>query len=141
LGEERLAKIPIYAGDMVEKKKPAPDVYNLAATELKVDPARCWVIEDSEIGLKAGKSAGMNVCVTKSIYTKNEDFTNNDICIDDLDKGLDGPITISYLNYKIKGGYKEPSSTDNADMFSAASQSEKMIKAVLSGKTPGNPFG
>lgn len=141
LGEERLAKIPIYAGDMVAKKKPAPDVYNLAATELKVDPARCWVIEDSEIGMKAGKSAGMNVCVTKSIYTKDEDFTNNDICIDDLDNGLDGPITISYLNYRIKGGWKEASSTDNADMFSAASQTEKMIKAVQSGKTPGNPFG
>lgn len=141
LGEERLAKIPIYAGDMVAKKKPAPDVYNLAATELNVNPARCWVIEDSEIGLRAGKSAGMNVCVTKSIYTKNEDFTNNDICIDDLENGLDGPITISYLNYKIKGGYKEASSTDNADMFSAASQTDKMVNMIKDGKTPGNPFG
>ena len=141
LGEERLSKIPIFAGDMVSKKKPAPDVYILAAKELNVDPARCWVIEDSEIGLKAGKSAGMKVCVTKSIYTKHENFANNDICINDLDDGLDGPVTITYLNYKIKGGYKEATSTDNADMFAASSQTDKMISMIKEGKTPGNPFG
>ena len=31
-------RMPVYAGDMVEKKKPAPDVYLLAAKELGVDP-------------------------------------------------------------------------------------------------------
>eukprot|EP00636_Phaeomonas_parva_P004094 CAMPEP_0118871148 /NCGR_PEP_ID=MMETSP1163-20130328/13840_1 /TAXON_ID=124430 /ORGANISM="Phaeomonas parva, Strain CCMP2877" /LENGTH=273 /DNA_ID=CAMNT_0006806227 /DNA_START=251 /DNA_END=1072 /DNA_ORIENTATION=+ len=68
-------KIPIYAGDMVAKKKPAPDVYNMAATELGVDPKSCMVFEDTAIGLQAATAAGMACTVTKSIYTENEDFT------------------------------------------------------------------
>ena len=43
-------RIPVFAGDVVAKKKPAPDVYNLAATTLGVNPARCVVIEDTRIG-------------------------------------------------------------------------------------------
>eukprot|EP00968_Pinguiococcus_pyrenoidosus_P019258 scaffold2068_cov226-Pinguiococcus_pyrenoidosus.AAC.2 len=39
------SRIPIYAGDMVQKKKPAPDVYNMAAQELEVDPRDCMVSE------------------------------------------------------------------------------------------------
>ena len=37
---DRLGKIKIYAGDIVDNKKPAPDVYLLAAKELGVDPDR-----------------------------------------------------------------------------------------------------
>lgn len=51
-------------------------------------------------GLKAAKAAGMNCVVTKSVYTKDEDFEGANICIDDLDHGLDGPISITYLNCK-----------------------------------------
>ena len=36
-----------------------PAIYLLAAKELGVDPARCCVVEDSGIGLKAAKAAGM----------------------------------------------------------------------------------
>lgn len=134
LGEERLAKIPIFAGDMVKAKKPSPDVYNLAAETLNLDPSRCWVIEDSHIGLNAGKSAGMNVCVTKSIYTEDEDFTGNDLCIKDLDNGLDGPITVSYLSYKLSPSkFAEASPTANADMFSANSQIDKFAKNLDKG--------
>jgi len=92
LGPERLAKIPIFAGDMVKNKKPAPDVYLLAANTLKVSPANCWVVEDSDIGLRSAKSAGMKCVVTKSIYTR-EEFASPavaalaDYCIDDLDQG------------------------------------------------------
>lgn len=30
MGKERLERIKIFAGDIVEKKKPNPDIYNLA---------------------------------------------------------------------------------------------------------------
>jgi beta-phosphoglucomutase-like phosphatase (HAD superfamily) len=43
----------------VPKKKPDPAIYLLAAKELGVEPARCCVVEDSGIGLKAAKAAGM----------------------------------------------------------------------------------
>ena len=42
LGPEVAAKMEVYAGDIVPKKKPDPAVYLLAAKELNVDPSR-WV--------------------------------------------------------------------------------------------------
>lgn len=82
LGEKIAANMKVYAGDVVPKKKPAPDIYLLAAKELDVDPARCVVIEDSKIGLAAGKAAGMRVVVTTSYYTENEDFADADAVFD-----------------------------------------------------------
>lgn len=88
LGEEIAAKMRVFAGDMVPKKKPDPAIYLLAAQELDVNPARCVVVEDSKIGLLAAKAAGMRCVVTKSSYTQNEDFTLADAVFDCIgDKG------------------------------------------------------
>jgi HAD superfamily hydrolase (TIGR01509 family) len=143
LGEERLAKIPIFAGDMVKAKKPAPDVYLLAATTLGLDPSRCWVVEDSNIGLRAAKAAGMKCVVTKSVYTEDEDFEGADACIKDLDNGLDGQVTVTYLNYKASPrAYKAASTTANTDMFAASTDVGGMMKKIASGdaKPGGFPF-
>lgn len=43
----------------VAHAKPAPDVYLLAAQRLRVEPARCVVLEDSPIGVRAALAAGM----------------------------------------------------------------------------------
>lgn len=51
-------------------------------------------------GLKAAKAAGMNCCVTQSVYSRGEDFSSADVIVDDLDHGTDGPITMTYLNCK-----------------------------------------
>lgn len=59
LGPEVAAKMRVFAGDIVPKKKPDPAIYLLAAKELGVNPARCCVVEDSRIGMLAAKSAGM----------------------------------------------------------------------------------
>jgi HAD superfamily hydrolase (TIGR01509 family) len=88
LGAERSAKITVFAGDIVAAKKPAPDVYNLAAHSLKLDPAACMVIEDSNNGLRAAKAAGMRCIVTKSTYTVDEDFSLADKIVDTLDDGV-----------------------------------------------------
>jgi HAD superfamily hydrolase (TIGR01509 family) len=92
LGAERAARITIFAGDAVAKKKPDPAIYTLAATTLGLTPAACVVIEDSHIGLKAAKSAGMRCIVTKSAYTQGEDFTGADTVVPDLDAGIDLPF-------------------------------------------------
>jgi HAD superfamily hydrolase (TIGR01509 family) len=47
------------AGDEVERGKPAPDMFLLAASRLGVEPASCVVIEDSPPGVQAGVAAGM----------------------------------------------------------------------------------
>jgi HAD superfamily hydrolase (TIGR01509 family) len=49
------------------KRKPAPDVYLLAAKRLKVKPSECVVIEDSIPGVEAAKNAKMKcVAVTNT---------------------------------------------------------------------------
>jgi HAD superfamily hydrolase (TIGR01509 family) len=86
LGSERASSIQIFAGDVVPRKKPDPAIYQLAASSLSVEPARCVVVEDSGIGLTAAKAAGMVCIVTKSGYTEHEDFSLADAvfaCIGD----------------------------------------------------------
>ncbi len=51
----------LFSATMVERGKPAPDLFLLAAARMAVGPARCLVIEDSEVGVRAGKAAGMTV--------------------------------------------------------------------------------
>ena len=65
----------LYCGDVVPKKKPAPDIYLLASKNHNLDPKDCLVVEDSHIGLMAAKAAGMNCIVTPSFYTFEEDFS------------------------------------------------------------------
>lgn len=89
LGPERAAGIRIFAGDAVSRKKPDPAIYALAAETLDLDPSRCVVIEDSHIGLRAAKAAGMRCIVTVSGYTADEDFTGADRVVSDLDDGVD----------------------------------------------------
>lgn len=88
LGPERSSKITVFAGDVVAKKKPAPDIYNLAAEKLGLEPGRCVVIEDSNNGLRAAKAAGMKCVVTISSYTAEEDFASADKVVPDLDAGI-----------------------------------------------------
>jgi len=78
MGDERYAKFEFFCGDVVTAKKPAPDVYNLAAQKMGLEKSACVVIEDSGIGNRAAKAAGMSCLVTMSTYTAEEDFTGAD---------------------------------------------------------------
>lgn len=51
----------VYSGDLVERGKPAPDLFLYAARELEAKPSNCVVIEDSVNGVLAGRAAGMTV--------------------------------------------------------------------------------
>ncbi|QMU76306.1 HAD family phosphatase [Streptacidiphilus sp. PB12-B1b] len=55
------------AGDEVERTKPHPDPYLLAAARLGADPARCVVIEDAPTGVRAGEAAGCRVLAVPSV--------------------------------------------------------------------------
>lgn len=69
----------VLAGDIVSKKKPDPEIYNLALSKAGVKPDECIVIEDSKNGVLAAKAAGMNVVVTTNYYTEREDVSGGDI--------------------------------------------------------------
>lgn len=92
MGQGRYEKFQIFAGDMVKKKKPAPDIYNMAVNVMQLEKSQCVIVEDSFIGLGAAKAAGIKCIVTKSSYTKNEDFTGADIIVDEL--GDDPGVTL-----------------------------------------------
>lgn len=74
----------VLAGDVVKTKKPAPDIYLMAAARLGVRPAECVVVEDSNNGVVAAVSAGMKCVVTVSGYTREEDFSQADIVLNCL---------------------------------------------------------
>lgn len=48
-----------FTRSMVERGKPAPDLFLLAAQTMEVKREECLVIEDSEAGLQAAEAAGM----------------------------------------------------------------------------------
>jgi HAD superfamily hydrolase (TIGR01509 family) len=51
----------LYTSQMVERGKPAPDLFLYAADKMQADPGRTLVIEDSVSGVMAAKAAGMTV--------------------------------------------------------------------------------
>jgi HAD superfamily hydrolase (TIGR01509 family) len=51
----------IFSATQVAHGKPAPDLYLFAATRMGVAPEHCVVIEDSALGVAAGRAAGMKV--------------------------------------------------------------------------------
>lgn len=98
MGPDRAAKFKIFAGDMVKKKKPAPDVYNMAVDEMGLDKTCCVIVEDTNIGLGAAKAAGIACIVTKSSYTGEEDFTGANMIVDELGDDPATGVTIGDLN-------------------------------------------
>jgi HAD superfamily hydrolase (TIGR01509 family) len=55
---ERLFEV-IITPKLVEKGKPAPDMFLLAAERMGLDPEDCLVFEDGESGMQAARAAGM----------------------------------------------------------------------------------
>ena len=60
----------VVTGEDVEHKKPAPDVFLLAAKRLGVDPKHCLVIEDAVSGVAAAKAAGAKCLALTSSFAK-----------------------------------------------------------------------
>jgi beta-phosphoglucomutase-like phosphatase (HAD superfamily) len=48
----------IVTGNDVQRKKPDPEVFLLAAQRLNLDPRLCLVVEDAPNGIRAAKAAG-----------------------------------------------------------------------------------
>jgi HAD superfamily hydrolase (TIGR01509 family) len=51
----------LFSAHMVDRGKPAPDLFLLAAAKMGMPPHTCLVIEDSVPGVQAAKAAGMRV--------------------------------------------------------------------------------
>lgn len=74
----------VLAGDVVSKKKPDPEIYNLALARTGLEPEEAFVVEDSRNGVLAAKAANMRVLVTTNYYTAREDVSTGDIIVTSL---------------------------------------------------------
>nr|WSX75481.1 HAD-IA family hydrolase [Streptomyces sp. NBC_00899] len=84
MGPELAAAFSVFAGDVVPRKKPAPDIYVHAVQQLGVAPADAVAIEDSRNGMLAALAAGLTCAVTTSAYTGEEDFTGAALVVTSL---------------------------------------------------------
>jgi HAD superfamily hydrolase (TIGR01509 family) len=62
----------IFSAQDVGRGKPAPDLFLHAARAMGVAPERCAVVEDSPLGLAAGKAAGMDVYAFTAMNSAEE---------------------------------------------------------------------
>ena len=64
----------VVCGEDVGRKKPDPEAYALALSQLQLPAARCLAVEDSANGLRSALAAGIPTVVVRSLYTRDEDF-------------------------------------------------------------------
>lgn len=75
----------VVTGVDVERKKPAPDIFIMAAKKAGYSPEYCVVVEDAVSGVKAGKAAGMTtVAVTTSFPAEKLIEAGATVATDDL---------------------------------------------------------
>jgi HAD superfamily hydrolase (TIGR01509 family) len=84
VGEATASRFKIFAGDIVPKKKPAPDIYLFALKELGVSGDQAIAVEDSRNGLLAATAAGIRTVVTTSYFTTAEHFDEAVLVLDSL---------------------------------------------------------
>jgi HAD superfamily hydrolase (TIGR01509 family) len=78
----------IAAGDVVPRKKPAPDIFTLALAQLGLVARDCVAVEDSDNGVSAALAAGLKaLLVTLNAYTANQSFDAAPLVVE----GLGGP--------------------------------------------------
>lgn len=90
----RFATEARFSAEQVERGKPAPDVFLLAAETMGYPAERCVVVEDSRAGLDAAVGAGMTVVGYRSDMTPVGWLDEASAVIDDM---ADLPSVVSRL--------------------------------------------
>ncbi len=90
---------PVIGGDMVERRKPDPEIYLQVQQTLGFSPQECIAFEDSEHGLNSAKNAGMYGVAIPNEFTLNHDFSRADLTLTDLTEMDDEKIS-GLLQYR-----------------------------------------
>ena len=75
----------VLGGDDVQKGKPEPDIYLMAAEKLQMDPSQCIAIEDSPGGISAAVDACIYTIAVLTESTKNLDLGKANEIIETLE--------------------------------------------------------
>lgn len=62
----------VVVGEDVAHKKPAPDIFLLAAKQLNLPPQECLVVEDAVSGVAAAKAAGSKCLALTTSFSREE---------------------------------------------------------------------
>jgi HAD superfamily hydrolase (TIGR01509 family) len=89
LGADRVGVM--VTGDAVQHLKPDPEAYLLALQELGVAADEALAIEDSEVGLRAARAAGIATIVVTNGYTAGQDFRGAALVV----PAFDGPEPVT----------------------------------------------
>lgn len=73
----------LICGDMVERSKPAPDIFLKACEELGVAPDKAFAVEDSYNGVRAAHSAGMKVVMIPDLVQPDDEMREKALIIFD----------------------------------------------------------
>ncbi len=76
---------PVCGRDHVERVKPAPDLFLLAAEGLGVEPAACLVIEDSRNGVLAARATGMRCVAVPNPVTRHLEMPEAALVVESLE--------------------------------------------------------
>lgn len=74
----------VVSAEDVVHNKPAPDGYLLAARRLRLDPAQCVAIEDTEHGVNAAAAAGVPCVAVPHDLSRHHDFSRATVVVDTL---------------------------------------------------------
>jgi HAD superfamily hydrolase (TIGR01509 family) len=64
----------VVSADDVPAPKPSPEIYLEAAKRIGVDPVHCAAIEDTDVGVRAAKNAGMFAIAFPTVTTATMNF-------------------------------------------------------------------
>ena len=68
----------IVSGEEVRHHKPHPEVYLRAAELLELPPEKLIAVEDTSVGVRAAKAAGMRCAAIPNLFTNDQDFSEAD---------------------------------------------------------------
>lgn len=81
----------LVSSDGLERGKPDPTCFLIAARRLGLDPARCVVIEDAPAGIVAGRAAGATVIAVRTTHGDDE-LGEADAIADDIAEVLGAAV-------------------------------------------------
>ena len=71
----------LQSGEHLPNCKPHPEIFLVTAKRLNVRPEGCAVIEDTEVGIRAAKAAGMYAVAYETLNVPGQDFRQADLVI------------------------------------------------------------
>src|SRR6201994_2437070 len=130
VGADLARQVKVFAGDIVTKKKPAPDIYLVALDWLGLPAGQVVVIEDSRNGLLAATGAGLATVITVNDLTRDEDFSEAALVVSSLgDPGGERTTVLANRTPATPGNWV--TLTDLSAVLSPARQGAPMAKATF----------